>query len=174
RSWLQLVDGTIRVDDVLALRPDALLLRWMNSGTDRAGGGAWESQLLRLMVFGPDGHVTRVEAFDVDREAEALARCDELGPSSAEGPAPAGRATPVENEATRGIDRFEDAWAAHDWERVAMRFAPGFRLRDRRSDAHLDLDREQHLASLRFRFEMRSSRFTHEVLATRGHRLALV
>src|SRR5262249_59672534 len=36
-----------------------------------------------------------------------------------------------------------------------------------------DLDRDGHLASLRFRFEMHSSRYTAEVLATRGHRLAL-
>src|SRR5262249_18085457 len=34
-------------------------------------------------------------------------------------------------------------------------------------------DRDQHLASLHFRFEMRSSRRTWELLATRGQRLAL-
>src|SRR5262249_6575882 len=142
--------------DVLALRPDALLLRWMNSGTDRAGGGAWESQLLRLMVFGPDGHVTRVEAFDVDRDAEALARFDELGMSSAEESPPASRVAHIENAATRMRHRFEDAWAARDWEGIAAVFAPDFQLIDRRSHVHLELDRDQELVSLRFRFDMRS------------------
>jgi SnoaL-like protein len=79
----------------------------------------------------------------------------------------------IENAATRSLSRFQDAWAARDWDGIASTFAPGGRVSDRRSYAHLDLDRDQHLASLRFRFEMRSSRVTHEVLATRGQRLAL-
>src|SRR5262249_53825323 len=45
---------------------------------------------------------------------------------------------------------------------------------DRRSYAHLELDLDQHLESLRFRFEMRSSRVGSEVLATRGSRLTLL
>jgi hypothetical protein len=71
-------------------------------------------------------------------------------------------------------DRFEAAWAARDWESITALFALGFRLIDRRSYAHLDLDRDQHLESLRFRFEMRSSHTTLETLATRGRRVALV
>jgi hypothetical protein len=176
RAMFDLAEGiTVRYEDVLALEPDAFLASNIFCGTGRASGGAYEADLLALAMYGADGRHVRIEWFDRDRAAEALARFDELGPSSTEeGPPPAARAAAVENAATRGIDQFEDAWAAGDWERVAARFAPGFRLRDRRSYAHLDLDREQQLASLRFRFEMRSSRFRHEVLATRGHRLALV
>src|SRR5262249_17784251 len=50
--------------------------------------------------------------------------------------------------------------------------APEFRLSDRRTLMHMELDREQHLGSLRTIFEMTWSRFQSEVLATRGGRLA--
>src|SRR5262249_13847544 len=71
-------DVANRADDILALRPDALLVRWMNSRTDRAGGGAFERRFLMLELFGADGLKTRIEQFDIGRETEALARFDEL------------------------------------------------------------------------------------------------
>jgi ketosteroid isomerase-like protein len=71
-------DMTQRFDDVLALRPDAWLLRNTNFGTDRSTGGAYERPYLLLMVTGADGLVTRIEQFDVDRDAEALARFVEV------------------------------------------------------------------------------------------------
>jgi class 3 adenylate cyclase/tetratricopeptide (TPR) repeat protein len=67
-----------RVDDVLGLRTDALLLRWTNFGTIRLGGGAYERHFIWLGVFGTDGLLTRIEVFDPDRDAEAHARFDEL------------------------------------------------------------------------------------------------
>src|SRR5262249_3577355 len=76
-------DVTNRVDDVLAVRSDAFLLHVTNSGTERAGGGTYERPFLALAAFGSDGLLTHSEQFDVDREAEALARFDELGTSSA-------------------------------------------------------------------------------------------
>src|SRR5206468_2172950 len=166
RSWLPLADDiTLRDDEVLDLRPDALLVRRTHAGTDRAGGGAYERVFLALYVFGADGLVTRIEFFDTDREDQALARFDELT---------AEPATPrIANAETRRNDRLREAWAARDWERVAACFAPGFRLIDRRSYAHLELDRDQHLESLRMRFDMSSSRLVSEVFATRGDRLAL-
>src|SRR5262249_28758653 len=51
--------------------------------------------------------------------------------------------------------------------------APEFHMSDRRRMALVELDRDQHLASLRFMFDMTSSRFLSEVLATRGELLAL-
>src|SRR5262249_3711366 len=156
-------ESAIRVEDVLGLRSDALLVRLTNFGTERTGGGAYERPLLALYVFGPDGLVTRVEFFHPDHDREALARFDELGLTGADGPPSAQQAPSIENAATRLMHQFAAAWAARDWERVAAIFAPGFRMIDRRSYAHLDLDRDQNLESLRFRFEMRSSRYTCEV-----------
>src|SRR5262249_43347789 len=66
-----------RTDDVLALRPEALLVRWTHAGTDR-GGGAVEWCLCELFIFGADGLATRWEQFDAERDAEALARFEEL------------------------------------------------------------------------------------------------
>src|SRR5262249_26518207 len=150
RSWLELVDITIRLDDIPGLRPDALLCRATGFGTDRAGGGAWEVQSLPLFVFAADGHVTRIELFDVDREVAALARFDELGPSSVEVPTAASRAARIETAATRLVDRLMEAWEARDWERVAAAYAPGFRLMDRRRMLHLELDRDGWLDNLRY------------------------
>src|SRR5262249_9871073 len=175
RSWFDLSDDvTGRYDACLAPRADAFLARTMVFGTDRASGGAFERPNLGLWAFGTDGLITRWELFDVEREAAALARFDELGQGSAEESPPVSRAARIENAATRTVDRFTNAWAARDWEGIAALYAPGFGAIDHRSYAHLDLDRDQHLVSLRFRFEMRSSRVTAEVLATRGQRLVLL
>ena len=48
------------------------------SGTDRAGGGAFERQFIQLWIFASDGLIVRIEYFDIDRDDEALARFDEL------------------------------------------------------------------------------------------------
>src|SRR4030095_2755932 len=133
-------------------------------------------------VFGADGLLTRLDSFGVERDAEALARFDELvpspstalGTSSAERLVPVSPAARIENAATRLGDRFAAAWAARDWEGIAASFAPEFRLIDRRRYTQLELDRDQHLESLRFGFEMRSSRTALAVVATRGRRLALL
>lgn len=78
-SLLELAaDVATRVDEILALEPDALLLRWTTSGTDRTSGGAFESSFLLLWQFGADGLIARDETFDVDRVVEARARFDEL------------------------------------------------------------------------------------------------
>src|SRR5204862_7275248 len=71
-------DFSVQVDDVLGLRSNGLVVRWTQRGTARDGRGAFETTLLMLWVLGPDGLATHNELFAVDREAEALARFDEL------------------------------------------------------------------------------------------------
>jgi SnoaL-like domain len=88
-------DVATRVDDVLAARPDALLLRWTTSGRDRLSHGPFEWQFLRLLVFADHGLLIRAEQFDVDRDAEALARFD----------APADRPAHMTNAAMRSLAR---------------------------------------------------------------------
>ncbi len=168
RSVLELAeDVAIRDDDVLGLRYDALLVRPTHCGTARAGGGAYEREFLALHRFGADGLVTRIEYFDADRcEADALARFDAM---TAE-PLPSAGIT---NAATRSWDRHREAWEARDWDRFAAIFAPGFRQSDRRTMMHLEVDRDEHLQSMRLIFDMTSARFSGSFLATRGERLAL-
>jgi class 3 adenylate cyclase/tetratricopeptide (TPR) repeat protein len=117
-------DVTYRCDDVLALRPDAWLKRGTTSGTDRTGGGAYESTFLDIVLFGSDGLVVRSEWFDQDATDQALARFDELtaGPvvPSAAAPAAVRRERPVRpNAATAFAARLDAAVAARDVDTVA-------------------------------------------------------
>ena len=84
RSLLE-VAGRIEMRDyeILRIEPRASLVRRTHCGTDRVNGGSYETRFLLLMMFGSDGLVTRVEWFDADREAEALARFDALTAESA-------------------------------------------------------------------------------------------
>src|SRR5262249_41739142 len=129
-----------RIDDVLALRADTLLVRMTNSGTERAGGGIFERSFLMLQLFAPDGLMTRLEQFDVGHESEALARLDEL--------AAAAPAVGVENAVTRALERVRDTWAARDWGGFAALLSPNFRIVERRRMVQLELGRDQWLASL--------------------------
>ncbi|MGH3054004.1 MAG: hypothetical protein ACRDL7_03385, partial [Gaiellaceae bacterium] len=67
-----------RCDDVLALEPNALLVRWNTTGRNRESGGVFEWPHLRLLILGNDGRFTCGELFGPDKEREALARFDEL------------------------------------------------------------------------------------------------
>ncbi|HJQ85156.1 MAG TPA: nuclear transport factor 2 family protein [Candidatus Binatia bacterium] len=159
-------DVTHRFDAVLGLRPDALLVRRTTSGTHRTGGGIFETPIIQLWAFGPDGRLARDERFDADREVEARARFDRLTAGDPTRPR-------IENAATRSGDRLDEAWRARDWDAVEASFASTYRETDRRGFAHLHLDRARFLESLREAFEMSVSVHTREVVATRGDRLAL-
>jgi hypothetical protein len=91
-------DVAHRVHDVLALRSDAPLLRVTTLGTERTGGGAWERPVLVLLLCGRDGLVTHFELFDPDREAEALARFDELTAERVPPRSPSSGSSPVASE----------------------------------------------------------------------------
>jgi hypothetical protein len=70
---------TGRTDGVLALAPDALLVRSAYFGIARDSGGAFENVLLQLFAFGADGLIARSELWEPDHDAEALARFDADG-----------------------------------------------------------------------------------------------
>jgi tetratricopeptide (TPR) repeat protein len=180
RAWRDVADDiAIRPQDILALRAGALLVRWLHAGTDRASGGVYERPFLLLSIVEADGLMTRWEFFEPDDEAEALARFDELAHPSV---SPLGKGRIEEqsppmrfaNSATRADDRIAEALAAHDMDRVAAGLAPEYRLIDRRSVVHLDLDRHQHLESMRLFSQLPGQRITRTVLATRGERMALL
>jgi hypothetical protein len=170
-------------------------VRRTHSGTDRAGGGSYERPFILLAIFGPDGLHTRLEYFDADHDAEALARFDELVPSPAEGlvlnsaeglvrsreqrrrverPADPPPAAPFANAATRFCDAFLRCWDARDWEGVVAMLAPTVRVIDRRRLTGLDLEGSDLLASLRIIYEWPGSRWHRDLLATRAERLALL
>jgi class 3 adenylate cyclase len=166
RTLLELTaDFNARVEDVLDLRPDALLVRHTNRGTDRASGGVFERHFFIFWVFGVDGLLTRFEQFDADHEDEALARFDELTEEL--------RATRLANAATRHMERHERLWRERDWDGVLASLAPMHCMDDRRPLTRLRLEAEQYFANLRLIFENASLEWRSEMLATRGERLAL-
>src|SRR5262249_49286771 len=111
-------DLTVRVDDILGMRPDGFLARWANVGTDRFGG-AYEQDFLALWVFGPDGLLVRLEWFATDRDAEAIARFDELTAA----PSPAARrlvAAVRPNAATANAAAIDAVIAARERDALAQ------------------------------------------------------
>src|SRR5262249_3657960 len=107
-------DVAVGIDDVLSLRSNGLLVRWTQRGTAREGGGTFETTLLVLWVFGPDGLATHQETFPPDGEAKALARFDEL---TAPSPAARRRGGAVRpNAATETAARIDAAIAGRDQE----------------------------------------------------------
>src|SRR5262249_18126415 len=112
-------DVAARIDDILALRPEASLVRRTAFGTDR-GGGAYERPYIVLDVFGSDGLLVRMDLFDVDREAEAPARFAELVTRP--------QAAPSENAATRllvagGLITRMEVFEPEDVDAALARFA---------------------------------------------------
>src|SRR5207245_10429596 len=121
-------DVAIRDDEVLELRSDALLLRRTHSGTARAGGGTYERPYLWLVVFRTDGLMTRMEWFDADRPAEALARFDELTAAPATVRPARRRVRP--NAATTSAARVDAAFAARAFESLPTLLDEGSGLND--------------------------------------------
>src|SRR5262249_2239768 len=165
-----------RTDDVLALRPDALLVRWTHFGTDRAGGGAFERRLCHLWIFGADGLVTRAEQFDGDRDADALARFDELtgGPPAAAAPlrtAETPRRRVRQNAATATVARIDAAVAARDADAIAALHAD--RMEGFYHTTGTPVGREESLQTFGLMMELPDATSRHEALATLGDSLAL-
>ncbi len=182
-------DEFIRIDDVLALEPDALLVQSTMSGTSRASGGAFELEFLRLWTFDAQGLVSRVEWFDANSEAEAFARFDEVTAGADGGiaslsrpthdvPDHVGREEPKAdpalrippNVATHALDRWMQRLEARDWEALPALCAPEMVFDDRRRLIRLTGDRETWLASSRY---IARSRVSRRLLATAGDRLML-
>src|SRR5206468_10360562 len=180
RALLQLSDDfTSRMDDVLALQSDALLVRWTTSGTLHVSGGAFERNLFMLWVFGADGLLTRWEQFDTDRETQALARFDEL---TVEPPTARFAATPSRvakkrerrvraNAATAAGARIEAATAARDADALPTILAEHLEVVDHTTGA--TFDRQGWLATWRSGLRGQNLTYRQEPLATLGDSLAL-
>src|SRR5205823_1745710 len=172
-------DAATRDDDVLALQPDALLVRRTHFGTARAGGGAYERLFLLLHVFGADGLVTRLEFFDSDREDEALARFDELtaAPTGARlTGAPLRAAEKRErrvrpNAATANAARLDAAIAVRDADALPTLTADVCEVVDHTTGA--TYGRQGSLTTWRTLLSARDPTWRQEPLATLGDSLAL-
>jgi tetratricopeptide (TPR) repeat protein len=170
RSLLEVAgDVTVRIDDILALHPDALLVRRTQFGTVRASGGAFERPYCWLVVFGIDGFATRTELFDTDREAEALARFDEVVGDRA---IRAVSRNVLPNAMTAAAARLDAAMAARDVEALLELDAEQVEVVDHPTGK--TYGREGNLASRRALLRAHDLRFRHEPMATLGDLLALL
>src|SRR5262249_41431393 len=167
-------DSTVRTDDVLALRPDALLVRWTYAGTDRAVGGAVERCLCELVIFGADGLPTRWEQFDAEREPVALARFEGLTAGAAPVPSQA-VARPDRrlqaNAATANDARIHAAIVARDVDAIAAHVADRSEVVDHTTGR--TYDRQGLLATWHSLVRAQDATERVEPLATLGDSLAL-
>jgi class 3 adenylate cyclase/ketosteroid isomerase-like protein len=173
RSLLKLAERVqVRVHDVLALQPDGFVLRSTTSGTQREGGGHFDLDLVQLRRFSADGRLARVEFFEREQGAEALARFDELEAkptASIPAPVPARRVRP--NLATASAARMDAAVAAHDLDAFLGRLAPGSSAVHHPTGAVYE-EREAKNA-YRAMLAQDNLRFAHDPIAALGERLAL-
>ncbi len=165
-AMFELEDFTLRIDDVLRVRPHELLVHTTTMGTARTGGGAYERPMLSLWTFGSDGLLARLEYFEVERATEAMARFDELTSVAA-------KTERFANAATRASALHRTAWVDKDWERFAELLPADFHISDRRRAVQLEMDREEMIAFSRSLGELSATGIVWKTLATRGERLAL-
>jgi hypothetical protein len=78
------------------------------------------------------------------------------------------------NAAWRSLGRVQNAYNARDWDRFASELAADFHHDDRRPHVRLVLDRAQFMECARTMVELAGLGAGHELLATRGDRLAVV
>src|SRR5207247_431591 len=140
-------------------------------GTDRVSGGAFERAYLLLLAFGADGRLTRTESFDADRDAEALARFDELTAEPSRAVTTRARRVRA-NFAPAYSARLDAAMAAGDTSALESLF-----LDDASYVDHVNgivFDRQGIVLSLRNRLSGRDVTYRHEPLASMGDFLALL
>ena len=170
---------TGRTDGVLALAPDALLVRCAYFGIARDGGGAFENVLLQLFAFGADGLIARGELWEPDLDAEALARFEALTADARHAAAEHSRASGLvsarrmqPNAATTWRTRFEAALAARDFAAVTASVHEDYREIDHPTGS--TFGRAGAVASIERLFRSRAPYFQTEPLATLGERLGLI
>lgn len=158
-----------RIDDLLDLNENGLVMRASNLGTDRQGGGPFERTGCVVLTLGEDGLLNRCGIFEPEDEARALALFDE----SAEARATVTGQGHFANAASLAMDRFVRCWHARDWEGVRSTYHPDHRMDDRRRLFRLEVAGDAFFVNERFLFDETDSRWQAELLATRDDALAL-
>ncbi len=111
-----------RVDDIICAGEYVLAMTFINVGTDKRSGGAFERLTCVIWAFGEDGLVHRWETFEPEQTAAVLARIDELLPAKPAPQLPTGRRVRP-NAATRNVERFASTVTANDVDAGAALYA---------------------------------------------------
>ncbi len=184
-----------KLDGLLALRPNCVLVQMSGSGILRSSGGEFERSVVELMLFNNDGLVAHWERFEPEQRDQALARFAELiagadaevqaesilssdRPQLAKPEARASAAlgkwatTPPANAATEHATRAEAAARSGDFTAMRELFTDDYRELDHPNGATLDADGI--VASTQRLFRAQDPIFQLEPLAVLGTRVALV
>jgi hypothetical protein len=173
--------------ELLATRGNRLALLRVQFTGEAEGSGPMTVEVLDVVEVDADGRRTSLVVFDVDdtraaydelerRYASERGRAAEFAESGPREPAmkESSRGGRIENAATRVLADIFRAWQARDWSRIVAHYGPAFRGDDRRSIAQLGFGRDDFTDYFRSLFDMASSRYEYEVIATRGDRLTLL
>ena len=136
-------------------------------------GTTAEGTPIEMVFYGvvllKDGRATRIEFFDDDHYAAALARFHELTETSDPAPAHA-----LENHGVRSAMRFVDAFAARDWDFITWFFADDCEFIDRRPGLQTTFrGKDVGVQQIRAVVDSGVRGFRYEPIAIRGERLVL-
>jgi len=145
-------------------------LLWESTWYGTRDGGPFETARITVVELDSRGAAIRIDVWDPEQCDQALARFEQI---AADSPAEPSLATRFENAATRVLQRGLELFGSQDWDEFTADFAADFESIDRTSIAHLESGREDYLPAFRQMFDLTGSTPPHEVLATRGDRLAL-
>ena len=154
-------DVALTATEVLAIDHHGWIIRVRIVGT-LADGGPFENDHLDLFTIAGD-RITHVELFEPEAAADARVRFEELRPELS---------AIQTNAATRAERRRAAAFEARDWQGWLATLAESMTFDDRRPLVRTAFDREQFFASTQH-IARGAARFTSDVLATAGDRLAL-
>ncbi len=164
RAWWETEqDATALIESVLGLNDRGTIYVNVLKASSTEGFDA-EWRIIELMMV--DGDLIRhVELFDEADLDVALAKFDQLCQ-------PASR---LENAATRVIERFQQCFAARDWDAIAEVMAADISAEDHRQvmRAGTRPGRDVNISDWRSVAEVGFSKISSKVLAVRGERLAL-
>jgi ketosteroid isomerase-like protein len=167
-EWTRSFDEVVErahsyVESYVALRPGACVLQIVNVGTTATGAEVDVSQCLVGVVR--DGRVVRVERFERERVADALARFAELEDAPSE---------PTNACVRAHLAQLDDFFAGR-WDAVAGRYEEDVLAEDRRPGIRTQRrGRTMRVDELRVLSEIGVTQIRSTTLALRGDRLALV
>nr|WP_237162457.1 BTAD domain-containing putative transcriptional regulator [Mycolicibacterium fortuitum] len=161
-AWEDSPDTKIRIAAVHRLSDSGAVVTHFARGTSQDGFEAEWRDLHALMVAGDK--VCRSELFDANDLDAALAHFDELSQ-------PVRR---LENAASRATDRFQERFAARDWDAMAEAVTDDISFDDRRRviNADLQIGRESFIENFRIAADLGATQ-SPTAIATRGERVVL-
>ena len=161
--WALVPNARYRTTEVYALGAHGSVFKIVIEGTD-VHGNELQWPRLSFLSVGPEG--ARVEVYDEDDVAAALARFEELRPE----------ARRLENAASQAYERIFAWFAARDWDAMAGIVADDFSSEDRRRvvNAGVRHGRAAGIEDVRAIADVGFALTMVRVMTTRGGRLALL